>query len=75
MTRRGFDRGWLRSRVLPSIRERWPSAATTVARSAWHLAEASRLLAGNRAGRRGGYRGRRPAVTRGARAACRGTAR
>ena len=40
-----FDRGWLRSRVLPSIRERWPSAAATVARSAGHLAEASRLLA------------------------------
>ncbi len=40
-----FDRGWLRSRVLPAIRERWPSAAATVARSASHLAEASRLLA------------------------------
>ena len=40
-----FDRGWLRNRVLPSIRERWPSAAATVARSAGHLAEASRLLA------------------------------
>jgi tRNA(Ile)-lysidine synthase len=41
-----FDRGWLRARVLPAIRERWPSAATTVARSASHLAEASRLLDG-----------------------------
>jgi tRNA(Ile)-lysidine synthase len=39
-----FDRGWLRSRVLPAIRERWPAAASTVARSASHLAEASRLL-------------------------------
>jgi len=39
-----FDRGWLRSRVLPAVRERWPSAAVTVARSASHLAEASRLL-------------------------------
>jgi tRNA(Ile)-lysidine synthase len=39
-----FDRGWLRSRVLPAIRERWPSASATVARSASHLAEASRLL-------------------------------
>jgi tRNA(Ile)-lysidine synthase len=41
-----FDRGWLRARVLPAIRERWPSAAATVARSASHLAEASRLLDG-----------------------------
>jgi tRNA(Ile)-lysidine synthase len=41
-----FDRGYLRARVLPAIRERWPSAAATVARSARHLAEASRLLDG-----------------------------
>jgi tRNA(Ile)-lysidine synthase len=40
-----FDRGYLRARVLPAIRERWPSAAATVARGAAHLAEASRLLA------------------------------
>lgn len=40
-----YDRGWLRERVLPAIRERWPAAATTVARSAAHLAQASRLLA------------------------------
>ena len=39
-----FDRGWLRSHVLPAVRERWPSASATVARSASHLAEASRLL-------------------------------
>jgi tRNA(Ile)-lysidine synthase len=39
-----FDRGWLRARVLPAIHERWPSAATTVSRSAAHLADASRLL-------------------------------
>jgi tRNA(Ile)-lysidine synthase len=39
-----FDRGYLRSRVLPAIRERWPAAAATVSRSATHLAEASRLL-------------------------------
>ncbi len=39
-----FDRGYLRARVLPAIRERWPAASTTVARSAGHLAEASRLL-------------------------------
>ena len=29
-----FDRGYLRARVLPAIRERWPAAAATVARSA-----------------------------------------
>jgi tRNA(Ile)-lysidine synthase len=40
-----FDRGWLRGRVLPAIRERWPAAAATVSRSAAHLADASRLLA------------------------------
>jgi tRNA(Ile)-lysidine synthase len=39
-----FDRAWLRARVLPAIRERWPGAAMTVSRSAAHLAEASRLL-------------------------------
>lgn len=39
-----FDRGWLRERVLPAIRERWPAASATVARSAGHLAEARRLL-------------------------------
>jgi tRNA(Ile)-lysidine synthase len=40
-----FDRGWLRTRVLPALRERWPAAGATVARSAAHLAQASRLLA------------------------------
>jgi tRNA(Ile)-lysidine synthase len=39
-----FDRAWLRARVLPAIRERWPAAAATVTRSAAHLAAASRLL-------------------------------
>ena len=38
------DRNYLRSRVLPLIRERWPSAAATVSRSARHAAEAQRLL-------------------------------
>jgi len=41
-----FDRGYLRARVLPAIRERWPAASATVMRSATHLAEASRLLGG-----------------------------
>ena len=40
-----FDRGYLRARVLPAIRERWPAAAATVARSAAHLADAQCLLA------------------------------
>jgi len=40
-----YDRGWLRARVLPALRERWPSVATTVARSAKHLGQAQRLLA------------------------------
>lgn len=40
-----FDRGWLRSELLPRLRSRWPAAAATVARSAGHLAQASRLLA------------------------------
>jgi len=38
------DRNYLRARVLPLIRERWPAAADTVARSARHAAEAQRLL-------------------------------
>ncbi|MEX0733436.1 MAG: tRNA lysidine(34) synthetase TilS [Steroidobacteraceae bacterium] len=41
---RRFDRGWLRGEVLPAIRQRWPAAATTVARSAGHFAQAQRLL-------------------------------
>ncbi|HEY0768293.1 MAG TPA: tRNA lysidine(34) synthetase TilS [Steroidobacteraceae bacterium] len=39
-----LDRNYLRSRVLPVIRERWPSAALTVTRTAQHAAEAQRLL-------------------------------
>jgi tRNA(Ile)-lysidine synthase len=38
------DRNYLRGRVLPLIRERWPAAAATVSRSARHAAEAQRLL-------------------------------
>ncbi len=40
-----FDRAYLRSRVLPALRERWPAAAETVSRASRHFAEASRLLA------------------------------
>jgi tRNA(Ile)-lysidine synthase len=39
-----LDRNYLRRRVLPLIRERWPAASRSVARSARHVAEAKRLL-------------------------------
>jgi tRNA(Ile)-lysidine synthase len=39
-----FDRNYLRSRILPAVRERWPGSARTVARSARHCAEAMRLV-------------------------------
>lgn len=40
-----FDRNYLRQRVLPIIRGRWPAAAETVNRSARHCGEALELLA------------------------------
>ncbi|HVW68235.1 MAG TPA: tRNA lysidine(34) synthetase TilS [Steroidobacteraceae bacterium] len=40
----GLDRNYLRRRVLPLIRERWPAVATAVARSARHAAEAQAIL-------------------------------
>jgi len=40
------DRNFLRLRVLPVIRERWPGVATTVGRTARHAAEAQGLLEG-----------------------------
>ena len=39
-----LDRNYLRRRVLPLVRERWPGSATAVARSARHVAEAQALL-------------------------------
>lgn len=39
-----LDRNYLRRRVLPLIRGRWPGAASAVSRSARHAAEAQRLL-------------------------------
>jgi tRNA(Ile)-lysidine synthase len=39
-----FDRNYLRRRVVPALRERWPAAAATASRSAAHLAEAQELL-------------------------------
>jgi tRNA(Ile)-lysidine synthase len=41
-----YDRAFLRARLWPALTERWPQAATTLARSAAHLAEAQRLLDG-----------------------------
>jgi len=41
-----FDRNYLRRRVLPLLRERWPAVAATASRSAALLAEAQRLLEG-----------------------------
>jgi tRNA(Ile)-lysidine synthase len=39
-----FDRNYLRQRVVPLLRQRWPAVAATVVRSAAHLAEARGLL-------------------------------
>lgn len=39
-----FDRAFLRQKVLPVLRGRWPAAATTVGRTARHLAQAQELL-------------------------------
>jgi tRNA(Ile)-lysidine synthase len=39
-----FDRNYLRQVVLPLLQARWPGIATTVARSAAHIAEAGSLL-------------------------------
>jgi tRNA(Ile)-lysidine synthase len=41
-----LDRNYLRKRVLPLIRERWPGVAGAVGRSARHAAEGQRLLEG-----------------------------
>jgi tRNA(Ile)-lysidine synthase len=40
----GLDRNYLRERVLPQLRARWPGAGATVARAARYAAEAQRLL-------------------------------
>jgi tRNA(Ile)-lysidine synthase len=39
-----FDRNYLRSEIVPRLRERWPSVAQTVGRSARHCGEAATLL-------------------------------
>lgn len=40
----GFDRNFLRHRVLPLLAERWPACAAGIARSASHCAEAQGLI-------------------------------
>jgi tRNA(Ile)-lysidine synthase len=39
-----FDRNYLRRKVLPALRERWPALAATASRSAAHVAEAQQQL-------------------------------
>jgi len=39
-----FDRNFLRAGVLPVLRRRWPAAASSLARSAGHCAEAAELV-------------------------------
>lgn len=39
-----FDRNFLRHEIIPRLRERWPSVAATVSRTARHMAEADTLL-------------------------------
>jgi tRNA(Ile)-lysidine synthase len=39
-----FDRNYLRSAIVPALRQRWPAAALSAARSAGHLGEAVTLL-------------------------------
>ncbi len=41
---RRFDRNFLRARILPALRDRWPAAPARLARSAELLAEANELL-------------------------------
>ncbi len=40
----GFNRNYLRHDVMPALRQRWPSADATIARSAANCAEAAQLL-------------------------------
>ncbi len=39
-----FDRAYLRSRVWPTLEQRWPGAALALSRTARHMAEAQHLL-------------------------------
>lgn len=55
-----FDRNYLRHRVLPVLRERWPAASTTLARSAGHCAEAAGLIEAHAEQSLGGLGGKHP---------------
>jgi tRNA(Ile)-lysidine synthase len=55
-----FDRNYLRHRVLPVLRERWPAVSATLARSAGHCAEAASLIEDRAAERLAGLGGTRP---------------
>ena len=39
-----FDRNYLRTGIMPVLRQRWPAAASSLARSAGHCAEAADLI-------------------------------
>ncbi|GLX77180.1 tRNA(Ile)-lysidine synthase [Thalassotalea insulae] len=39
-----FDRNFIRQKVMPALRLRWPSIATTIARSAQHCQDAQQLI-------------------------------
>lgn len=39
-----FDRNYIRGQIMPMLRQRWPSASTTISRSAGHCAEAEATL-------------------------------
>ncbi len=62
-----FDRGWLRARVLPAIRERWPAAAETVSRASPALRGGLARACRGRAGRCARRARRRTPGARGAR--------
>ncbi|MBK5968053.1 MULTISPECIES: tRNA lysidine(34) synthetase TilS [Thiorhodovibrio] len=55
-----FDRNYLRHRVLPLLRSRWPAASATMARAADHCAEAEGLIATASAGWLAEVRGQMP---------------
>ena len=55
-----LDRNYLRHRILPLLRERWPAVSTVFSRSASHCAEAAQLSERLAAETLAGLRGERP---------------
>lgn len=55
-----FDRNYLRHEVLPRLKQRWPAAAETVARTARHCAEALDMLTAGAADDLAHYAGSNP---------------